>query len=139
MEFLLPFNASFFCLILFPDQTILMILSHFCETCTFLTSLWSKEKIKHEPRKLYPLAPSLFSDPFSIRDLSQYPDALSCKNARHSWKRQTQAFPLWLLPFSTEFFKSYQLVSIQYVSRCNQLLSTEKRLEEKQSVWSQTS
>lgn len=105
----LPLNASFFCLILFPVQTILMILNHFCETSTSLSSLWSKEKIKREPTMLYPLVPSLFSDPCNIWDLSQYSNSLSCKNSRHWCRRQTQTFPLWLLPCAPDFLRATNL------------------------------
>lgn len=98
-EFLFPFNSTFFHFSVFLDQTILIIVNYFCETCTFLTSLWSKEKIKCGPTKAVSLLHSpYFQTLFSIRDLFQYPNL---KNARHSWKRHNQTFPLWILLFCT--------------------------------------
>lgn len=120
-QFLLPYS--------FPCQTLLMILNHFCEMCTFLPSLWSKEKIKRGLTKSYPLAPSLLPA-FEIFPSTPIPWAVKILGTRGGDRPR---------PFLCGFYhslQSYQLVSIQSISRCNQLLSPEKRLEEKQSAWS---
>lgn len=73
-----------------------------------------------------PLALFSFSDPFSIRDLFQYPNSVRLKKMQGTHGRdRLKTFPLYRLS------KSYQLVSIQSISRSNQFLSTERKLEEK--------
>lgn len=64
------FNASFFCLILFPDQTILMIGNHFCETrVLFFLAYDQRRKIKHGPTKAVFLLHSSYFQTFSTLEI----------------------------------------------------------------------
>lgn len=131
-EFLFPFNPTFFCFTVFLDQTILIIVNHFCETCTFLTSLRSKEKIKCGPTKAVSLLHfPYFQTLFSIRDLFQYPNSLSFKKWQALIEETQSDLSFVVSTILYSLSRSFLLVSIQSIFRCNQLVNTEKSLEEK--------
>lgn len=131
VEFLLPFNASLFCLTHFWPNHSNDIESFLWNMCAFLSSWWSKEKIKCRLQSCAHPALSLFSGTFSIRDLCQYPNSLSCEKCKALVEEADSVLSLVVSTIPYRLSMSHQLVSIQPLSSCNQLLSTEKRLEEK--------
>ena len=109
-----------------------MILNHFCEKCVlFLLAMIKGENIKWAYKSYTVLALFSFSDPFSSRDDFQYPNSLSFKKC---WvlleEKDSDVFSVVSITLY-KLSKSYQFLSIQSISRCHQLISTENRLEEK--------
>lgn len=95
-------------------QTILMTLSHFCETCTFLSSLWSKEKIKRRSTETLPLSHFSYFQTLSALEVffsTQIPWAEK-KNSGQSWRESNLDLFSVVSVILNRLPKSYQLVSI---------------------------
>lgn len=84
-----------------------MLLNHFCEKCVFfLLAYDQRRKYKVGLQKLYPSCTSYFLT-LSVSEMIFSTQILwALKNTRHSWKRQTQTFPLWFLLFCTDSLRA---------------------------------